>query len=94
MTKDRPGHFNEDMSGLAAFRAAMKPQEGQFMRGASYIMNSPKDMADKPSRSPNRAIPSREVAKALVERNASGQFCTHAEARPDVKEDDDDVRSS
>jgi hypothetical protein len=93
MAKDRPGHFNEDMSGLAAFRAAMKPQEGQFMRGASYIMNSPKDMSDKPARSPNRAIPSKEVAKALLDRNASGQFVSRSD-RPDVKEDDDDVRSS
>ena len=93
MAKDRPGHFNEDMSGLAAFRAAMKAQEGQFMRGASYIMNAPKDMSDKPARSPNRAIPSREIAKALVERNASGQFVSRSK-RPDVKEDDGDVRSS
>ena len=94
MAKDRPGHFNEDMSGLAAFRAALKSQEGQFMRGATYILNAPKDMEDKPSRSPNRAIPSREMAKALVERNASGQFVSR-EKRPDVKEDDDaKLRSS
>ena len=94
MAKDRPGHFNEDMSGLAAFRAALKSQEGQLMRGASYIMNAPKDMSDKPARSPNRAIPSRDVAKALMERNASGQFVSHAKAHPDVKEDPDDIRSS
>ena len=98
MARDRPGHFNEDMSGLAAYRAALKPQEGQFMRGATYIINPPKDFSDKPSRSPNRAIPSKEIAKALLDRNATGQFVSRSK-RPDVKEDvkeDDDasVRSS
>lgn len=44
MAKDRPGHFNDDMSGLDAFRAALTRQEGQFMRGASYIMNTPKNL--------------------------------------------------
>lgn len=61
--RDRPGHFNEDMSGLAAFRAALERQEGQFMRGATYIMNSPKELTD-----------GEKVAQALLDRNAKGQF--------------------
>lgn len=44
MAKDRPGHFNSDMSGLDAFRAALTRQEGQFMRGATYIENAPKNL--------------------------------------------------
>lgn len=44
MAKDRPGHFNEDMSGLGAFKAALQRQEGQFMRGATLITNPPKDL--------------------------------------------------
>jgi hypothetical protein len=80
MARDRPGHFNEDMSGLAAFRAALKPQEGQFMRGASYIMNEPKDVAWKsdphaPERNSSKVATDNErIASALVERNAKGQF--------------------
>lgn len=64
--RDRPGHFNEDMSGLDAFRAALVRQEGQFMRGATYIINSPKDLANESDGD--------RVAKALLERNAKGQF--------------------
>jgi hypothetical protein len=64
--RDRPGHFNEDMSGLDAFRAALNRQEGQFMRGATYIMNTPKDLKTE--------SPGETVAKKLLERNASGQF--------------------
>jgi len=80
MARDRPGHFNEDMSGLAAFKAALKPQEGQFMRGASYIMNSPKDLAWKPGRADEKTPAEKKptdnerIASALLERNAKGQF--------------------
>ena len=70
--RDRPGHFNEDMSGLAAFRAAIQRQEGQFMRGASYIMNPPKDLTDVPGE--RKESDGERVAKALLERNAKGQF--------------------
>lgn len=54
------------MSGLDAFRAALTRQEGQFMRGATYIMNTPKDLATESAGD--------KVAKALMERNAKGQF--------------------
>lgn len=63
--RDRPGHFNEDMSGLDAFRAALQRQEGQFMRGATYIMNSPKTL---------KISDGEKVATALLERDAKGQF--------------------
>lgn len=43
-------------TGLEAFQAALAPQEGQFMRGATYIMNKPKDLTSKPSRSPNAPV--------------------------------------
>ena len=80
MARDRPGHFNEDMSGLAAFRAALAPQEGQFMRGATWIMNSPKDVSGKPARSPNpgpkvkKETDNERIAAALMARNAKGHF--------------------
>jgi len=82
MARDRPGHFNEDMSGLAAFRAALEPQEGQFMRGASYIMNAPKDLKWKPARSPNKVEPDMErIARCVQERNAQGRFTKHSDAK-------------
>jgi hypothetical protein len=73
MAHDRPGHYNDDMSGLAAFRAALKRQEGQFMRGATLILNSPKDLSTVPHQSAGKQL-SQDVASAILERNASGQF--------------------
>lgn len=64
---------NDLDAGFQAFKDALAPQEGQFMRGATWIMNAPKDLSDKPSRSPN-ASPGDKVAEALLERNAKGQF--------------------
>lgn len=56
---------NEDMHGLAAFRAAIQRQEGQFMRGATVILNPPKDL---------KLTDNQRIATALQDRNASGQF--------------------
>lgn len=69
---------NDLDAGFHAFRDALKPQEGQFMRGATWIMNEPKDLSDKPSRNPN-ASASEGIAKALLERNAKGQFVKQGE---------------
>lgn len=68
MAKDRPGHYNADMSGLDAFRAALTRQEGQFMRGATYIENPVKNLktADKPS-------DNERIAGALRD-HVTGQF--------------------
>lgn len=62
---------NDIDAGFKAFQDALKSQEGQFMRGATWIMNEPKDMADKPARSPN---PTEKIAEALIKRTAGGQF--------------------
>lgn len=65
---------NDLDAGLQAFRDALKPQEGQFMRGATWIMNEAKDLTGKPARSPNVNNASGDVAQALLERNAQGRF--------------------
>lgn len=65
---------NDLDAGFQAFADCLKPQEGAFMRGATWIMNTPKDMADKPSRSPNKQSDNERVATALLERNALGHF--------------------
>ena len=59
---------NDIDAGYQAFADALKPQEGQFMRGATWIMNAPKDLSGKPSRSPN---PSESLAKGLLKAQAS-----------------------
>lgn len=68
---DMQRKHNDIDAGLQAFKDALAPQEGQFMRGATWIMNEPKDLSGKPSRSPN---PSQDLAEKLLERNAKGQF--------------------
>lgn len=66
---------NDLDAGLLAFQDALKPQEGAFMRGATWIMNAPKDFSDKPHRSPNKPVSDNErVASALLQRNAQGRF--------------------
>lgn len=78
---------NDIDAGLQAFRDALEPQEGQFMRGATWIMNAPKDLSDKPSRSPNPPSASETIAERLLQRNASGQFLPrdYSDVRPDTK---------
>lgn len=64
---------NDIDAGLQAFKDALEPQEGQFARAATWIMNEPKDLSDKPSRSPNPSLGD-DIAKKILERNAHGQF--------------------
>lgn len=60
-------------TGLEAFEAALRPQEGQFMRGATHILNPPKDLLWKPSRSPNSATSDADrTAKLLQDYLAAG----------------------
>lgn len=59
---------NDIDAGYQAFADCLKRQEGQFMRGATWIMNAPKDLGDKPSR--NHSGPSEDVAAKLLGRNA------------------------
>lgn len=54
-------------TGLEAFQAALAPQEGQFMRGATYIMNAPKSLTGKPSRSPNAPMSDRDRLAASIQ---------------------------
>lgn len=79
MADKKPPGANEDMYGLEAFRRALAPQEGAFMRGASVIMNAPKDLGWKPSKSPNPSTPKKpsdneRLADVLMRRNPLGQF--------------------
>lgn len=67
--RDRPGHYNPEMCGLDAFRAALQRQEGQFMRGASYIMNPPKDLKVTEGGDTNN----QRLAGALLGRDAKGR---------------------
>lgn len=62
---------NDLDAGFRAFQDALKPQEGQFMRGATYIMNAPKDLSDKPAR---REATSTGIARKLMERNPDGTW--------------------
>jgi hypothetical protein len=58
-TKTNETHLSLD-AGLDAFRRALAPQEGQFMRGATVILNPPKDteaLAAKPSRNEVLGLP-------------------------------------
>lgn len=68
---------NDIDAGLQAFKDALEPQEGQFMRGATWIMNTPKDrevLASKPHRAEQAPSLGEKVARALLDRNAKGQF--------------------
>lgn len=60
---------NDLDAGFRAFQDALKPQEGQFMRGATWIMNDPKDLASKPA---GRPATSEGMARRLLERNPDG----------------------
>lgn len=63
-----------DPHGWAAFKAALGAQEGRFMREATFIMNEPKDMSFK-----NKSSDNENIAGALLERNARGQFVKRGE---------------
>lgn len=67
-----------DPYGFAALKAALQPQEGRFMRNATWIANSPKDYGEynvTPNASPSKKKSDNErVGRALLERNAKGQF--------------------
>lgn len=60
---------NDIDAGYQALVDALKPQEGQFMRGATWIMNAPKDLSYKPARNPG-PTPGEDVAARLLDRNA------------------------
>lgn len=63
---------NDDLgAGLRAFKDALKPQEGKFMREATYIMNEPKDLSGKFG---GTDTPGEKIAQALLDRNKLGQF--------------------
>lgn len=70
----------EDTFGLAAFRAALAPQEGSFHRAATLILNAPKDVAWKAARGGEL---NQKVAQGILDRNAKGQFVS-AKDKPDA----------
>lgn len=66
---------NDIDAGFHAFRDALKPQEGQFMRGATWIMNDPKDLADRPgAASDTKESDNQSVAQKLLDRNPDGTW--------------------
>lgn len=58
---------DKDMFGLAALKAALQRQEGGFMRAATYIEGPKKELTVKETTN-------ERTAKALLDRNAAGQF--------------------
>lgn len=65
---------NDLDAGFKAFQDALKPQEGQFMRGATWIINDPKDLSDKPGRNINGTTENSRIAHKMLERNPDGTW--------------------
>lgn len=65
---------NDLDAGRQAFVDALKPQEGQFQRAATYIMNDPKNMADKPARRESTPTPNQNLAERLLHMAPDGTF--------------------
>jgi hypothetical protein len=82
---------NYDPTGLAAFKAALRPQEGRFMRNATWIMNKPKDYGpsvETLTTIHKKASDNVRIAAALIERNAKGQFVKHRSTKDEANDDE------
>lgn len=64
---------NADMYGLAALKAALKPQEGIFDRRVTYLEGPSLDRMAR-TQSKDKETDNNRVAKAIQNRNADGTY--------------------